>query len=193
MVGLLAERERSVEELATLLGLTAPTVSHHLNKLKGLGLVRLRPEGTTHLYRLDPEALRRMSRDVLSPERMATLAPPAAGAADVWERKVLNDFFDGERLKEIPASRKKRLVVLQWLARRFDPQARYTEREVNEVLMRHHPDAATLRRELVGNQLVRRRRAPRPQVGVLTCRPRPARHLPRPPPVLDAHRAPGAC
>lgn len=147
LLGILAARECSVEELASLLNLKAPTVSHHLNKLKELGLVQMRQEGNTHLYSLDAEALRALSRDVLTPEKMRSLADDIEGEA--WERKVLRDFFEGERLKEIPASRKKREIVLRWLANRFEPGRRYSEREVNEILKRHHPDSATLRRELI--------------------------------------------
>jgi hypothetical protein len=147
LVGALAEDECSVEELATRLGLTPPTVSHHLAKLKDAGLVRMRRDGTTHLYRLDPDALRALAREVLEPAGLAGLADVTG--ADAWERRVLRDFFDGERLKEIPAARKKRYVVLRWLADRFEPERRYPEREVNEILRRHHPDVATLRRELV--------------------------------------------
>lgn len=149
LVGLLAGGERSVDELAALVQLTPPTVSHHLARLRGLGLVAMRQEGTTHLYRLDVEALRALSRSALEPAQIAALVDDVAGEA--WERKVLRDFFEGERLKEIPPSRKKRLVVLKWLANRFEPGVRYPEREVNERLKRHHPDAATLRRELVSD------------------------------------------
>ncbi len=69
--------------------------------------------------------------------------PPSPGD------RVLANFLVGERLKQIPARRKKLLVVLEWLARGFHPGARYAEREVNEQLLRHHPDYATLRRMLV--------------------------------------------
>jgi hypothetical protein len=62
---------------------------------------------------------------------------------------VLASFFVGHRLKQIPARRKKLLVVLRWLAGRFQPGRRYSEREVNELLGSHHPDFATLRRLLV--------------------------------------------
>ena len=55
--------------------------------------------------------------------------------------------YQGERLKEIPASRKKREVILRWLAERFEVRRRYSEAEVNELLQRYHPDSATLRRE----------------------------------------------
>ena len=149
LLGILASRECSVEELASLLDLKAPTVSHHLNKLKELSLVRMRQEGTTHLYSMDKEALRALNRDVLTPEKMVSLADDVSGEA--WERKVLRDFFEGERLKEIPASRKKREIILRWLAGRFEPGVRYGEREVNDILKRYHPDTATLRRELIAD------------------------------------------
>jgi len=38
IIGLLAQRSYSVEELAALLDLKAPTVSHHLSKLAQAGL-----------------------------------------------------------------------------------------------------------------------------------------------------------
>jgi hypothetical protein len=148
LIGILATRECSVEELAATLGVREPTVSHHLTKLKEVALVRMRAEGTTHLYRLDAEALRAANRDLLSREKLVALVPDDAGEG--WRRKVLRDFFDGERLKEIPASRKKRDVILAWLADRFERETRYPEAAVNEIIKRHHPDTATLRRELIG-------------------------------------------
>jgi hypothetical protein len=154
IVGLLANRERSVEELAATLGLRAPTVSHHLARLRELNLVSMRADGNTHLYRLETDALRKLTRDVLTPERIEAFAQPAND--DAWQRKVLRDFFNGDRLKEIPASHKKRAVVLEWLAQQFEPARRYREVEVNEVIKRHHPDAATLRRELIVAGLLQR-------------------------------------
>src|SRR5215472_1474109 len=118
LLGLLAARERSVEELTALLDLKAPTVSHHLAMLKELHLVEMRAEGNTHLYALNSETLRSLNRDLFTPERMASFV--ADTAEDAWERKVLRDFVVGERLKEIPASRKKRSVILRWLVGRFD-------------------------------------------------------------------------
>lgn len=148
MVGILAGRECSVAELAAALGVREPTVSHHLAKLKTLGLVRMRAEGTTHFYRLDAEALRAANKELLTREKLASLV--AVDEGDAWRRKVLRDFFDGARLKEIPASRKKRDVILAWLAEQFALERRYPEVEVNAIIKRHHPDSATLRRELIG-------------------------------------------
>lgn len=68
LIGTLALRQCSVEELAATLGVREPTVSHHLTKLKEVGFVQMRAEGTTHLYRLDAEALRAANRDLLAGE-----------------------------------------------------------------------------------------------------------------------------
>ncbi|MBO0779572.1 MAG: DUF2087 domain-containing protein [Ktedonobacteraceae bacterium] len=95
-----------------------------------------------------------MSRGLLSSEKMASLVDDVAG--DAWERKVLKDFFEGTRLKEIPASRKKRSVVLKWFAIQFEYGVRYTEKQVNELIQRHHEDASSIRRELIGEHLMQR-------------------------------------
>jgi hypothetical protein len=154
IVGVLADREATVGELASVLELAEPTVSHHLAKLKEVGLVEVRTEGTSRWYHLDEAALARTAREVLSARRLreVTSTDPLA-----FDRKVLDTFLDGETLRGIPASRRKREIVLRWLADRFDRSARYDERGVNEILVRHHEDVATLRRELVGYGLLRRR------------------------------------
>ncbi len=153
ILGILAVREASVDDLSAYLGLKAPTVSHHLNRLRELCLVSMRAEGAVHFYRFQPESLRRLNR-LLQPERLAAMA---IADGDAWEQKVLNDFLIGEQLKEIPASRKKRLVILKWLADKFDWNVWYPESEINETIKHHHPDFATIRRELIGNKLMDRK------------------------------------
>ncbi len=69
---------------------------------------------------------------------------------------MLRTFFEGDRLKEIPASRKKRWVILKWLVNRFEIGERYPKRSLNEIIKRSHPDTATLRREMVGYQMMQR-------------------------------------
>ncbi|WP_067619076.1 DUF2087 domain-containing protein [Alicyclobacillus acidiphilus] len=152
ILGILANQEASVEELAAYLQLKPPTVSHHLNRLRELGLVTMRQDGNVHTYRFQADALSQVNR-LLKPEKLAQLADVEG---DAWQRKVLRDFLNGVELKEIPASRKKRLVVLQWLADQFEWDRTYPESEVNEIIGRHHPDFATLRRELIGNRFMAR-------------------------------------
>lgn len=148
ILGVLATGPRTGGELAELLDLRASTISHHLTRLRQVGLVNVERDGTHRIYSLDEEALSRLRTDLLVPEAMAAAVPQAEEGT--WEKKVLSTFFDGSTLARIPASRKKRDVVLQWLAERFPLETPLPEAEVNERLQVHHWDSATLRRELVG-------------------------------------------
>ena len=154
LIGLLASEERNVQQLARALKLKEPTVSHHLAILREAGLVQMRSDGNTHWYRLEFETIRSVSRSVLSREKLATLANDLD--VEDWERKVLNNFLDGERITHIPLQRKKRWAILKWLATRLDPEASYTENQLNEVLKRHHRDTATIRREMIGYRMLTR-------------------------------------
>lgn len=63
----------------------------------------------------------------------------------------LRNFLDAEgRLTGFPAKRKMRMYALLYLARRFEADRVYAERDVNELLHQWHTfgDPATLRREL---------------------------------------------
>jgi hypothetical protein len=129
-------------------------VSHHLARLQELGLVRMRAEGTTHRYQLQAATLHRLSRELFTPEQVASIADTVEGGN--WERKVLRTYFDGDTLTRIPSTRKKRDVVLKWLVNRFEPGVRYPEAKVNEIIKHHHPDTATLRREFIMTRMMER-------------------------------------
>lgn len=81
---------------------------------------------------------------------------------EAWSAKVLSNYIlvdktsELRRLKDIPATRKKRLVILKWLASHFDQGINYPEAKVNEILKQFHPDCATLRREMIGYNLMQR-------------------------------------
>jgi hypothetical protein len=157
IVGLLAERERSVQELAELLELKEPTVSHHLAALKALGLVSARPEGVTHWHALKLETLTALNRGLLDQAGGVAVSREVHEHHGGWEAKVLATFLDARgQLTAIPASRRKRQIVLRWLAEQFDEGRRYREAEVNELIQRRHWDCATLRRELIGYGMMAR-------------------------------------
>lgn len=62
---------------------------------------------------------------------------------------VSDPFIRDGRLVQIPASRSKRLAVLEQIAASFEPGVRYPERAVDTVLRAWHRDYASLRRYLV--------------------------------------------
>lgn len=166
IIGLLKEQERNVGEIAALLEVSEPTVSHHLSKLREVGLLNLRQAGNQRYYRLNDAALTHWKSEVMGLEDIA-FDPTGAGSGDRWiddldlddqDRKVLRDYTTDGRLKQIPSKRKKLMVVLRWLAGQFEPDVLYTEREVNEILKRYHEDYAALRRDLVDFKFLRRER-----------------------------------
>jgi len=74
---------------------------------------------------------------------------------DAFDRKVVADFSlpDGQ-LKIIPAQHKKLLAILRHIVLDFKLGTRYSEKRVNTILSRYHEDTGTLRRELVGAELL---------------------------------------
>lgn len=164
IIGLLNQQPHNVGELAQALDLTEPTISHHLAKLREVGLVNLYARGTTRIYRLNPDTFRWLKRDFARIEEIYPAVraekPPTdwidALDLDDYDRKVMKDYFAGERLKAIPTREKKLMVILRWLATRFESDRKYTEPEVNAVIQQVHEDYARLRRELVEQGLLAR-------------------------------------
>ena len=154
LMGILSQTECSVENLAARLQLKEPTVSHHLNKLKAIDLVQMRSQGNTHLYKLNADTLSRLNQSLFSAEQIAGWSQNTRPEA--WEEKVLQNYLNGDRIREIPASRKKRQVILQWLVNKFEFDRTYTEKEVNKIISNYYADYATLRREFIGYQLMSR-------------------------------------
>jgi predicted transcriptional regulator len=155
IVGLLAEKPYSVEELAALLQLKPSTVSHHLSKLSEAGLVQSHAESYYSVYQLDRQMLEEKSRTMFSQTELSTVA--AEVDADAYDNKVIRDYSrrDGS-LKTLPSQRKKLDAVLRHVVKVFDVGKRYSEKSVNEMLSKYHEDTATLRRELVGAGLMQR-------------------------------------
>lgn len=148
IVGLLAGHPCSVEELAAILHLGASTVSHHLSRLAKAGLVSARAEGYYSVYSLEAAALRGMARRLLKQKDLPALASDVDASS--YDRKVLATFLtpDG-RIRAFPSQEKKFLVLVKHVLLAFQPGVRYTEKQVNKILLRFNEDSARLRRALV--------------------------------------------
>jgi len=152
VAGQLARGPETAPALAKATGLRTDAVQRHLSRLARVGIVAVESDRRT--YRLQKEALRRAAAEA-GPAREPGLA---LGAADAEEASVLRQYFRGGRLTDIPARRSKRLVVLERLALEFDVGTHYPERQVNRIIERFHPDVASLRRFLVDEGFLSRKR-----------------------------------
>jgi hypothetical protein len=155
IVGLLAEKSYSVEELAELLQLKPSTVSHHLSRLAEAGLVQAHSESYYNVYQLDRSVLDEKARTMFSQGELSSVA--AEVDAGAYDKKVIKDYTrrDGS-LKTLPSQRKKLEAILRYVVKAFDEGRRYSEKQVNQILAHYYEDTATLRRELVGFGLMQR-------------------------------------
>jgi biotin operon repressor len=154
MIGLMVEEPRCGRELASELHLAPATVSHHLRRLQQAGLVRERRDGAYVFYRLDHAALRDAVQAVTDRKKVVELAAAPGLAKD--QRKVLESFFDGDRLLRIPAQRSKKEIVFEEILRRLPKREVYSERELSAMLERFHSDFCTIRRELIMGRYMER-------------------------------------
>jgi catechol 2,3-dioxygenase-like lactoylglutathione lyase family enzyme len=152
VAGSLIDCVRTVDELVGLTGLTRLVVLQALGALRQAGLVDTTDDG----YTLRGDRLRQLSESV---SETATPMDPVIGFGMTdAERAVLERFFSGRTLRQIPTDRPKRLVVLERIALEFDVGRRYRESEVDDVLRTFHLDVAALRRHLVDEDLLSRTR-----------------------------------
>ena len=155
IVGLLAVRAQTVEQLAAALNLSSSAISHHLSRLCESDLVTEKVEGHSSIYTLQTERLEEMSKRLLKTENRDRSAEDVD--LEAFDRKVLRDFLtpDGQ-LKSFPAQEKKLLVILRHIIKTFEPNRRYLEKEVNEIIKRYHADSASIRRHFVDYKFMAR-------------------------------------
>jgi hypothetical protein len=131
--------------------LAARPAGSALQRFVDAGLVLRSDDGTLHLL---GEAFALAAR--AEGERAPRSTEHAGTPEDVG--RVLRAFVRDGKLTSIPAVRSKRLVVLDWLAQKFEPGRHYQEPAVNRIIAAVHPDTAALRRYLVDEGILARDR-----------------------------------
>ncbi|MGN7174674.1 ArsR family transcriptional regulator [Paenibacillus sp. FSL R5-0490] len=155
IVFLLAKGPLHGQAIAGKLGLTPPTITHHLNKLREINLVYQRRDKNTVYFYLNESVLKQQSgvlaklADKEEVKKMEEL--------NSENQKVIENFFtrDG-KLKNIPAQRKKKLMVFEHLIKGLKMGKKYEEKELNEYIKQYHEDYATIRREFIINHYMYR-------------------------------------
>ncbi len=153
ILNLVQIKPRHGEELAAILSLKAATISHHLAKLTGVGLLKSKKDQYYQTYSLSGDLLEREIGEVV---RLPQPGLAAEVEEDAYRNKVLRTFFRHGRLTRIPSQLKKRLVILSKIVQEFEPEREYPVREVNQILLEFHDVVATLRRELIVHELLER-------------------------------------
>jgi predicted transcriptional regulator len=145
------------QEIAERMGVSAPTISHHMKTLREAGIVGDRREKNTIYFYLNEKNLARGLAGVLEINEHDHLNLAEEEKKKNEEREITNNFFDANgRLKNIPAQRKKKIIVLRRLLAEFKVGIAYSEKEVNEIIKKYHDDFATIRREFIMNHFMHR-------------------------------------
>ena len=153
LVGLLADADRrsvfaalvlgadAVDDICRITGLSLRQTVTALGRMLAGGLVEQMADGGWLLLESTFSTAARAAAPPRTDDEHAGQPPNVA--------RVLAAHLKDGRLTSIPASQRKRLVVLDRIAQDFELDTHYSEREVNAILAEWHPDTAALRRWLV--------------------------------------------
>jgi predicted transcriptional regulator len=168
LLRILNEGELTVGDLAQKINLGEPTVSHHLTRLREVGLVTLRMAGNQRYYRVNDNGLKRFKNMAQEIEQKTPFHEPAVTTDDAWinalewtesDKKILREHITGRQISFLPSKQKKLIVLLRWLATLFDLDRLYTENEINLILKTvYEEDYISLRRDLIDFGYLRRER-----------------------------------
>ncbi|ULT57647.1 metalloregulator ArsR/SmtB family transcription factor [Neobacillus drentensis] len=149
IIALLQQGPLHGQAIAGKLGLKPPTITHHMAKLREVGLIKEKRDKNTIYFSLNTKILESSAKAILTAGTGGKASMEMSVTAE--ERAaIINNFFtkDG-KLKNYPAQRKKKLVVLEHMVKGLEFGKVYPEKEINEYLKQFHEDYATLRRELI--------------------------------------------
>jgi hypothetical protein len=149
IIALLQQGPLHGQAIAGKLGLKPPTITHHIAKLREVGLIKERRDKNTIYFSLNTKILETSAKAILSVGSGGILNMEMT-VTEEERATIINNFFTNEgKLKNYPAQRKKKLVVLAHMAKGLEFGRVYPEKEINEYLKQFHEDYATLRRELI--------------------------------------------
>ena len=150
----LAIEDMYVERLAERLGITPSTVSFHLKKLTEAGAVTSHKSQYYMMYSLRRDIFDTTILKIIQEE--SDEADLQAKRDADYRQRVIDAFFEYGKLKSIPTQRKKERIILEEIAKSFEPGRTYTEPEVNEIIERFHDDFCTIRRDMIGEKVMAR-------------------------------------
>ena len=143
ILNILLREDSYVEKLACELSLTPATICYHLKKMESAGIVNCSRTQFYMIYSVNREIFDKPLYALIKKDT------PTIDTEEKYKKEVLSHFFKYGKLTQIPTQRKKREIVLQEIARQFEPGRKYEETEVNDIIHRFHDDHCTIRREMI--------------------------------------------
>lgn len=144
-----------VERLAERLSLTPATISFHLKKLEDAGAVVSYKDQYYTMYSLKRDLFMTKIMDIISEE--SPEAKEQAVREEQYRQKVRNSFMEYGKLKSIPSQRKKERIILEEISQDMQAGKEYSEKEINEIIMRYYDDYCTLRRDMISEGILQRK------------------------------------
>lgn len=143
-----------VELLAESLELSASTVSFHLKKLEEAGLVYSVKEQYYVVYHINSDMLKSSLLDLINIEHSDIKEQEER--QENYKKKIIDSFFEYGKLKSIPVQQKKKRIILEEIAKNFEADKVYSEKEVNIIIADIHEDFCTIRRDMVSERILAR-------------------------------------
>lgn len=143
IIAILLKKDTYAEYLADSLGVSAPTINYHMEKLEKAGLVSSEKLGQYVIYSVNREIMDKPVGELI--ESIISYDDKMS-----YEDKVIKNFFEYGRLIKIPSQLKKREIVIGYIADKFELGKTYSEKEFLSVIIDMHDDYCTIRRDLIG-------------------------------------------
>ncbi|KYH29447.1 bacterial regulatory protein, luxR family [Clostridium tepidiprofundi DSM 19306] len=143
---------KSDKEISQMLGVSASTVRNHRFKLREkvkqakifLCLMQLISE--------NKKENNDKNNELIEIHKGATMVDERYAITEKEREKIINNYFKGKDnmvLSDLPSKEKRKIIVLQHIAKNFGARKKYTEKEVNKILKQIYEDYVLLRRYLI--------------------------------------------
>lgn len=139
------------EELSERLKLAPSTISHHAGKLVKAGLLSITKEQQSVVYELTESTTNFKIKELILSEGDSNIVD---GRKEAYKKSVLKHFIEFGKLKSIPVQRKKRCIILNQILGEFEEERKYSEKEVNAILINWHEDYCYIRREMISERML---------------------------------------
>lgn len=143
ILNILLKEDSYVEKIACELSLTPATICYHLKKMESAGIVNCSRSQFYIIYSLNRGIFDKPLHELIKKDE------EIINTEEKYKKEVISNFFKYGRLTRIPTQRKKREIVLAEIVKQFDFEHEYSEKEVNEIILRYHEDFCTIRREMI--------------------------------------------